>query len=167
MRLLLTLTATVAAALGLVAAAPAAAPDHETFSSPYSYTDTDTCGFPITVAGVFTNLVIDFSVATGTGTLELHQSNVATLTANGVTLQENDRYTILVDIVDGVPTTSKYVGALNSIVGLGGPIFLRTGQAVYQIVFDPDLGYYVDGSLVTRHGLRANFPTDTFCAAFA
>jgi hypothetical protein len=167
MRLLLTLTSAVVAALALGAAAPAAAPDHEVFSFPYSYTDTDTCGLPIAVDGVFTNMIIDDSVATGTGTLELHQSNVATLTANGVTLQENDRYTIFVDIIDGVPTTAKYVGVLDSIVAPGGPIFLRTGQAVYQVVFDPDLGYYVDGPLVTRHGLRANFPTDAFCAAFA
>ena len=38
---------------------------------------------------------------------------------------------------------------------------------MYQVVFDPVLGYYVDGPLVTRHGIRDDFDPTAFCAAFA
>jgi tetrahydromethanopterin S-methyltransferase subunit E len=33
-------------------------------------------------------------------------------------------------------------------------------------VFDPILGFYVDGPLVARHGLRDDFDPVAFCAAF-
>jgi hypothetical protein len=50
-----------------------AAPDHEIFSFSFGYIDTDMCSFPITVQGEFTNMIIDSSLATATGTLQLHQ----------------------------------------------------------------------------------------------
>jgi hypothetical protein len=115
---------------------------------------------------VFTNDIIDSSLATGTGTLQLHQSNVGTLTAKGVTLREEDHYTIFVSIVDGVPVTAKHVGDLDEIIGPGGPLFHRTGLDVYDVVFDPSSGFYVDGPRILRHGLRDNFDVAGFCAAF-
>jgi hypothetical protein len=153
--------------LALAGTANAAPPEHDTFVDHYSYVDTDTCPFPIAVEGVFTNRIVDSTVADGTGVLQLHQSDVATLTANGVTLRTNDHFTIFVTFVDGVPVSAKHVGVLDDITGPNGVhLFFRTGQAVYQVVFDPVLGYYVDGSLVTRHGIRDDFDPTEFCAAF-
>ena len=159
--------AALVAALFLVARAAATPPDHEVFVDEYADVDTGTCAFPIAVEGVFRNAIFDSSVATGTGTLQLHQSNVATLTANGVTLHVNDHYTIFVTIVDGVPVSAKHVGVLDDIRGPRGHVFHRTGQAVYQVVLDPASGFYVDGPLVTRHGLRDDFDAAELCAAFA
>jgi len=154
-------------ALAGAAGATAAAPEKDTFVSPYAYVDADTCGFAITVEGVFTNTIIDSSAATGTGTLELHQSNVAKLTAGGTTLRVEDHYTILVTWVDGVAVSAKHVGVLDDVRGPNGErVFFRTGQAVYQVVLDPVTGFYVDGPLVTRHGVRADFDASAFCAAF-
>lgn len=150
-----------------VAAATAAAPDRETFQFSFDYTDTDTCSFPISVHGDFTNMIIDSSLATGTGTLQLHQRDVETWTANGVTLHANGEYTIFVTIVNGIPQTTKHVGVLDFLLGSNGDhLFFRTGEAVYQVVYDPDAGHYVDGSLIVRHGVRDNFDAAKICAAF-
>jgi len=163
---LIALVSAVAAMLVLVAVASAAPPDRWTFTDQYSYVATD-CGFPVSVEGVFTSRGIDTSLATGTGTMELHQSDVATATAKGVTLRTNVHYTIFVTIVDGVPAEAKHVGLLDSITRPNGEhLFFRTGQAVYEVVFDPDLGYYVDGPQITRHGIRDDFDLAELCAAF-
>jgi hypothetical protein len=155
------------AALSVTAVASAASPEKETFTFPYAYVATD-CGFQVAVEGVFTNRIVDHTDATGTGTLELHQSDAATLTANGVTLRANSHYTIIVTWVDGVAITAKHVGLLDSITGQNGEhLFFRTGQAVYEVVFDPMSGFYVDGPLVSRHGIRDDFDLSEFCAAFA
>jgi hypothetical protein len=154
------------AALAIVPGAFAVAPDHDLFVNTYAYVDTDTCSFPIAIEGAFRNAIFDSSLATGTGTAQLHQSDVASMTANGVTMSWNSHYTIFVTIVEGVPVSAKHVGALEDIHGPGGQVFHRSGQAVYDVVFDPDRGFYVDGPLVTRHGLRDNFDVAEFCAAF-
>ena len=99
--------------------------------------------------------------------LQLHQSTSGTFAANGVTLRINIRETIIVTFANGVPVTAKHVGLLNSIVGPGGPVFLRSGQALFEVVFDPASGFYVDGPLIARHGLRDVFDPVSFCAAFA
>jgi hypothetical protein len=166
-KLAVLVASTVATVLLLPAAVSAAAPDHETFAFPISFVDTATCGFPIVGEYEFRNMIIDGAVATGTGTLQLHQSNVGTLTAKGVTLRQSDHYTISVDFVDGVPRTATWTGNLEYIRGPNDYVFHRTGQAVFEVVFDPVLGFYVDGPLVTRHGLRANFDAAPFCAAFS
>ena len=98
--------------------------------------------------------------------LELHQSNVGTLTAKGVTLRETDHYTVFVTFANGVPVTAKHVGDLDEIIGPGGPLFHRTGLDVYAVVFDPGSGLYVDGPRIVREGLRDNFDVAEFCAAF-
>jgi hypothetical protein len=170
MRIRIFIAALLAGALlpaALTRPASAAAPDHELFTFPIAYTDTDLCGFPITVHGSFTNLIIDTSLLTGDGTLQLHQHDVETWTAKGVTLRVDDHYTIFVDSVGGVPQTAKHVGVLDDITGPdGNHLFFRTGEAVYQVVFDPNAGYYIDGPLVVRHGVRDNFDTAKICAAF-
>jgi hypothetical protein len=167
---MLAVAAVLIAAFALsVSSAPAeaAAPDHETFNFSFDYTDTDTCGFPVAVHGEFTNMIIDSSLATGTGTLQLHQRDVETWTANGVTLHVNGAYTIFVRIIDGVPQIAKHVGVLDFIMGPNGDhLFFRTGEAVYQVVYDPVLGFYVDGPLITRHGVRDNFDAAKICGAF-
>jgi len=146
-------------------AAYAAAPVQETIVQQYEYIATD-CGFPVTVSGVFTNRIIN-SAADGTGTLQLHQSDVATATANGLTARVNRHYTISVTIVDGIPVEAKHTGVLDNIIGPNGEhIFFRTGQAKYEVVFDPDLGFYVDGPVISRHGIRDDFDLTEFCAAF-
>jgi hypothetical protein len=167
---LVTIAAGLAAAVSLAfGAAPAlaAAPDHETFQFSSDYVDRDLCAFPIAVHSDFTNMIIDSSLATGTGTLQLHQRDVETWTANGVTLRVNGEYTIFVKIVNGVPQTAKHVGVLDFILGpSGNHLFFRTGEAVFQVVFDPDSGTYRDGPLITRHGVRDNFDAAKICAAF-
>ena len=156
-----------AAALGSPTGAGAAAPEHDAFTFVDDYVDTQTCGFPISVHVEFTNMIIDGASLTGTGTLQLHQRDRETWTANGVTLRGNGEYTIFVTFVDGVPVTAKHVGLLNSIVGpTGERLFFRTGQAVYQVVFDPNLGYHVDGPQIGRHGIRDDLDTAEICAAF-
>jgi len=167
MRTLATITAALAVALAAATPAVATAPAHEMFEFSFDYIDTDMCGFPVAVHGDFTNMIIDSSFASGTGTLQLHQRDVETWTANGVTLRANGEYTIFVTIVDGVPQTAKHVGLLDDVTAPNGEhLFFRTGQAVYQVVYDPVSGFYVDGPLITRHGVRSNFDAPKICAAF-
>lgn len=170
MRMRIFISAALSGALFLAvgaATAAAAAPDHELFSFSFDDVDTELCDFPIAVHGEFTNMIIDASQLTGTGTLQLHQHDVETWTAKGATLRVDDDYSIFVDIVDGVPQSAKHVGVLDDIVGPNGDhVFFRTGMAVYQVVFDPSAGFYVDGPLVVRHGVRDNFDAAKVCAAF-
>ena len=165
MHKLTALAIALSAALSIATAGFAAAPVRDTFVQPYEYVATD-CGFPVTVSGVFTNRITS-AIADGTGTLQLHQSDVATATANGATVRVSSRYTIFVTFVDGVPVEAKHVGLLDSMIGPNGErIFFRTGQAVYEVVFDPVLGFYVDGQQLSRHGIRDDFDLAAFCAAF-
>jgi hypothetical protein len=158
----------VLGALSLAATTAAAPPVHDTFTVHRTTTDTTTCSFPVVQDWDFTNRTTALLDADGSLTgLQLHQSSVGTLTGNGTTLRLNIRETILVDFVDGIPVRAKHVGVLDSIVGPGGPVFLRTGQATFAVVFDPDLGFYVDGPVLARHGLRADFDPVAFCAAFS
>jgi hypothetical protein len=161
----------VAAAIAVFAAtaSPAAAvpPVHDTFSVPISYVDTEMCGFPVAVETVFTNASIEFFDDTGVPTaLQLHLSLVGTWSAKGVTLKINTRELIIVDFENGIPVIAKHVGLLNSIVGTNGPVFLRTGQRVFEVVFDPASGFYVDGPRIASHGVRADFDAAAVCAAF-
>jgi hypothetical protein len=172
--------AAIAAVLGIAVLAVSAAPagatyrpcgdervKHCTFSEEDHFIDTGTCGFEIVGDFVFTNDITELVDPQGVTTqLQLHQSEVGTYTAKGVTLRENDRYTIIVDYVDGIPVTAKHVGGLDEIVGPGGPIFHRTGIDEYAVVFDPVSGFYRDGPRIFRQGLRDNFDVAEFCAAF-
>jgi hypothetical protein len=176
MRKLAAIAAALGAAVLAVSATPAGATyrpcgeeqvKHCTFSIADHFVDTATCGFEIVGDFVFTNDITELVDPQGVTTqLQLHQSDVGTYTAKGVTLRENDRYTIVVDFVDGIPVTAKHVGGLDEIVGPGGPIFHRTGLDEYAVVFDPVSGGYRDGPRIFRQGLRDNFDVAEFCAAF-
>jgi hypothetical protein len=168
MRSLLVVACAIAASLAVSASAAAATPLHDSFTSHDQFVDAGTCGFPIVGDIVFTNDITEFSDESGSPTmLQLHQSTAGTLVANGVTLRVNIRESVLVEFLDGIPVRAKHVGLLNSIVGPGGPVFLRTGQALFEVVLDPASGFYVDGATIARHGLRDVFDPVPFCAAFA
>ena len=143
--------------------AGATPPVHDSFTFHDQFVDTDTCAFPVAGDMVFTNDITEWLRRPGWHhrRCSLHQSTVGTFTAKGTTLRLNIRETIIVEFVDGVAVTAKHVGLLNSIVGPGGPVFLRTGQAVFEVV-----GGF-DGPLIARHGLRDVFDPVEFCAAFA
>jgi len=152
----------------IVSPAGAAAPVHDRFSVPIIEIDSETCSFPVARDLVFTNDITEFSDSAGIPTkLQLHQSTVGTLTANGKTLRMNIRETIMVEFDNGIPVTAKHVGQLDFIGGAGKAVFHRTGQALFQVVFDPNLGFYVDGPLIARHGLRDDFDPVAFCAALS
>jgi hypothetical protein len=167
MRVATLIAATVAVFAAAASPAAAVPPVHDTFSFVNSYVDTATCGFPVAIETVFTNDITSFSDADGAPTsLQLHQSEVGTWTAKGVALKVNVRETFLVEFDGGIPVISKHVGLLNSVVGPNGPVFLRTGQRVFEVVFDPASGFYVDGPLIAAHGVRASFDAAAVCAAF-
>ena len=161
MRTLLVLVAAAAASLALVAAAAATPPVHDTFSVHDEFVDTDTCAFAVAGHVTFTNDITGRFDEGVPETLHLHQATTGTFTANGTTLRLNIRETIIVEYVDGSAVRAKHVGLLSSIVGPGGPVFLRTGQALFEVVGG------LDGPLIARHGLRDVFDPVEFCAAFA
>ena len=152
-------------ALAFVPTAAAAPPIRDAFTVHQTIVDTATCDFPVVQDWDFTNDITEWFDADGNETaLQLHQSSVGTLTGNGTTLRLNIHETIF---VDGIPVSAKHVGVLDSIIGPDGPVFLRTGQAVFQVVLDPNSGFYVDGPVLARHGLRDDFDPVAFCAAFS
>jgi hypothetical protein len=163
MRILLALATMVVTLPALAGTAAAAPPIHDSFSIQLTDTDTQTCSFPVVRDWVFATHDTAFFDADGTiEKLQLHQSNVGTLTGNGVTLRLNIRETTMVDFVDGVPVTAKHVGQLDYIGGSQGqPVFHRTGQEVREVV-----GGF-DGPLIARHGLRDDLDPVAFCSAFA
>jgi hypothetical protein len=166
MRIAALLAAACAAFATTVSPASAVPPLHESFSFINSFTDSETCGFPIAVNTVFTNDITEFSQAGELIGLQLHQSEVGTWSAKGVTLKVNIRETILVAFENGIPVIARHLGLLNSIIGPNGPLFLRTGQRAFEVVFDPSSGFYVDGPVIASHGVRANFDATAVCAAF-
>jgi hypothetical protein len=150
------------AALALVAPVGATPPIQDRFSVHLNDIDTQTCNFPVVRDWVFTNNATAFFDDEGTITaVQLHQSSVGTLTAQGVSLRLNIRETIMLEFAAGVPVTAKHVGQLDYIGGSDGqPVFHRTGQAVFEVVGG------LDGPLIARHGLRDDFDPVAFCAAF-
>jgi opacity protein-like surface antigen len=163
MRVFLTLATAAVTALTAVAAAGAVPPVQDTFTAHVVDVDTETCSFPVARDFVFANNATAFFDGEGNITkLQLHQSTVGTLTANGITLRVNIRETIMVEFAGGIPVTAKHVGQLDYIGGSRGqPVFHRTGQAVFQVI-----GGF-DGPLIARHGLRDDFDPIAFCAAFS
>jgi hypothetical protein len=151
---LLSLIATAVALAAFVASpAGAGAPLHESFSG--SITFSNPCSFPV-VSDLFgTNDVTTFFDDQGNVTaLQLHQTVVGTVTANGTTLRFNTQEQIFVDFAEG---TVKEVGVLDSIFGPNGPIFFRTGFALSDVA---------TGATIARHGVLDVFDPVAFCAAF-
>src|SRR5215207_7430035 len=101
------LLATMALALLTVAeTAEAEPPLHDSFSIHLTDVDTQTCSFPVVRDWVFTTHDTAFFDADGVITmLQLHQSNVGTLTGNGVTLRLNIRETTIVEFAGGIAVT--------------------------------------------------------------
>ena len=163
MRPLLALGTTAVALLVLAGTAAAEPPIPDSFSIHLTDVDTQTCDFPVVRDWIFTQHETAFFDADGVITmLQLHQSNVGTLTGNGVALRLNIRETTMVEFAGGIPVTAKHVGQLDYIGGSQGqPVFHRTGQEVHEVV-----GGF-DGPLIARHGLRDDFDPVAFCAAFA
>src|SRR4029453_9397141 len=130
MRPLLTFATAPVALLGFAASAAAEPPIHDSFSIHLTDVDTQTCDFPVVRAWVFTTHDTAFFDGDGVITkLQLHQSNVGTLSGNGVTLRLNIRETTMVEFAGGVPVTAKHVGQLDYIGGSQGqPGFHRRGQ---------------------------------------
>jgi hypothetical protein len=162
MRVLLASAMTALALPALAGTATAAPPIHDSFTVHLTDVDTQTCSFPVIRDWDFTNAETAFFDGDGNVTkVHLHQSSVGTLTANGVSLRLNIRETIMLEFAGGVPVTAKHVGQLDYIGGSRGqPVFHRTGQAVFEVV-----GGF-DGPLIARHGLRDDFDSVAFCAAF-
>jgi hypothetical protein len=157
------LLATVAATLIVVTSAGATAPQHSRFSFPYHFVDDQTCAFPISVDGVFTNDINEFDNPDGTiAGLQLHQSNVATSIGNGFTLTENERTQTFVTFVGGSATQAVHVGTLLHFVGQDGRVALMAGQQVFTV----ENGF--DKTLLKETGVDLDFAGDpAFCAAFA
>jgi hypothetical protein len=160
----LIMLATVGATLVVATSAAAGtAPQHFRFSFPYHFVDDQTCAFPISVDGVFTNDINEFDNPDGTiAGLQLHQSNVATSTGNGVTLTENERTQTFVTFVGGSASQAVHVGTLLHFVGQDGRVALIAGQQLFTV----ENGF--DKTLLKETGVDLDFASDAaFCAAFA
>jgi len=161
MRTLIAFAATAVTALTLAGVAGATTPQHFRSSEHVTFVD-DTCGFPIAADLVVANDVTEFDDADGSiASLQLHQAFVGTWTANGVTLTENDRYTIFVDFSAGSATEAKHVGLSFRLTAPDGRLFQIAGQQVFAVVggFDRDL--------LLAHGIFVDFDLGAYCAAFA
>ena len=159
----------LASTFTLAIAAPAGAvpPLHNTFGVHIVDVDTATCDFSVGRDFVFTNAATEFFDREGVRTkLSLQQTTMGTLTANGITLRLHIRETIIVEFAGGIPVSAKHVGLLDYIGGRGSAVFHRSGQAAFVVVLDPVSGFYVDGPLTARHGLRDDFDAAEFCSAF-
>jgi hypothetical protein len=157
------LLAAVAAILTAAATAAAAEPQHFRSVFPYQFVDTQTCAFPIVGDFMFTNYGTEFDNADGTiSSLQLHQSNVGTLTGNGVTLTENEHTQTFVTFVDGVASQAVHLGTLLHLVGPNGRDALVAGRQVFEV----ENGF--DTTLISEQGVQFDFSSDAaFCAAFA
>ena len=153
MKLLPVVAATIA--LGF-AASPAGAvpPLHESFSGPITLNNP--CSFPVDSDLFGTNDVTTFFDDQGNVTaLQLHQTVVGSVTANGTTLRFNTQEQIFVDFTRGMV---REVGVLDSIIGPNGPIFFRTGFALLDLE---------TGATIARHGVLDVFDASEFCAALS
>jgi hypothetical protein len=161
MRTGLLIGAVVTAALALTTAAGATPPERGTFTAADHFVDTESCSFPIVGDFVFANDNATYFNAAGAITrVELHETTVGTLSANGVTLRENDVENIDVNFVDGVPVLAKHVGTFLHLVGPDGTLFMAAGQLVFEVIN----GF--DGPLIAAHGVDFGGDPSTFCAAF-
>jgi hypothetical protein len=161
MRIVLVVASVITLALTLTVSAGATPPQHRTFTAHDRFVDSATCGFPIVGDYTFTNDAVVLQDAAGTTTgVEIHETTVGTLTANGVTLREHDQENVHVDFVEGVPVLSTHVGTFFHIIAPDGTLFLVAGQLVFEVVD----GF--DGPLIAVHGVDFGGDVATYCAAF-
>jgi hypothetical protein len=153
LKLVVLLSAAIVAAAAVASPAAAGAPLHESFSGPVTFPNP--CSFPVVSNLVFTNDVTTFFDDQGSVTaLQLHQTLVGTLTANGTTLRANTQEQIFVDFTT---STVKEVGVLDSLFGPHGPVFFRTGFDLSDL----------SGATIARHGVLDFFDPVAYCAAFS
>jgi hypothetical protein len=137
------------------AAQAAVTPLHFPFTNSGSFTDTDTCGFPIVVNFQDSGVVTVFFDAQGNPKSATVETNtVATNSANGITLRETDHY---VDFFN--------IAGYDKQVGL--PIHIQDGGVVIR-----DAGYLLfnpDGSVAVIHGPHPQLEGDIagYCAALS
>ena len=162
MHKLIVIAAAVAAAATLTTIAGATPPERGSFTAHDQFVDTETCGFPIVGDFTFTNDNAGFFDSAGTIVrVEVHETTVGTMTANGVTLRESDMENVHVDFVDGSAVLAKHTGSLFHMTGPGGTVFHVAGQLLFEVVN----GF--DGPLIAAHGVDFGGDESTFCAAFA
>ena len=140
------------------AAQAAATPVHFKFTSSDSFTDTETCGFPIALSFQDHGVVTVFFDAQGNPQRATVETNtVGTNSANGITLRETDHY---VDFFN--------IAGYDKQVGL--PIHIQDGGVVIR-----DAGYLLfnpDGSVAVIHGPHPQLEGDpaaiaAYCAALS
>ena len=146
--------AAVTACLAVPAVATAkGAPEVGKFESPpETFTDAETCGFPITVtlqqSGTFQ---LFFDAAGNPSTLVLHSTQVGTDSANGKTLNEINHATATIDLETGA---EKFRGAgLQKLPG-GGVVAIISGLT------------RADGTQAGRHDLPVDNPA-AYCEALS
>ena len=143
-------------ALVPVTAAQAAGPEQFRGTTPISFTDTTTCGFPITVNVQDSFVGRAFFDAQGNlQSINLEQNIVGTESANGITLPESDHYVEFINVSTG---SAKQVGLSVHIQG-GGVVIQDAGY----LVFNPD------GTVTVIAGPHPFFEGDTaaLCAALS
>ena len=139
----------------VTAAQAAATPVHFKFTSSDSFTDTETCGFPIALSFQDHGVVTVFFDAQGNPQRATVETNtVGTNSANGITLRESDHF------VD-----TFYSTGYQKETGL--PIHIQDGGVVIR-----DAGYILfnpDGSVAFIHGPHPFLVGDTaaYCAALS
>ena len=96
MKLLSLLSATIALGVFVASPAGAAAPLHDSFGGPITFSNP--CSFPVASDLFFTNDVTTFVDDDGMVTaLQLHQTVTGSVTANGTTLRFNTQEQVFVD----------------------------------------------------------------------
>jgi len=140
--------------LGSPGTAQAAVPDHGTFASTDSFVDTETCapeGFAINVTQTETrDFRIYFNRDGSFNKVIAHITYVATISANGHTINESDTWQAFF-----YPDGATYAGNTVHITGPGGIVQLDAGR----IKFNPD------GTVASISGPHPQLLGQTFCSA--
>ncbi|MDP9223078.1 MAG: hypothetical protein M3P18_04350, partial [Actinomycetota bacterium] len=132
-----------------------AVPDHGTFSNIQSFVDTDVCapeGFAVNVTQTESGDFRVFFNADGSFKMAIvHMTYVVTISANGHTIYESDRWQNYF-YAGGI---SRQVGLTVHIKGPGGIVQQDAGQ----------VGFNADGSVAYIHGPHPQSKGQTFCFA--
>ncbi len=144
----------IAAVVAAPSAAQATTPDHGSFSVTETFVDSEVCapeGFDVNVTQTETGSYVVFFGADGDFLRAiLHTNYTATISANGHTILERDRWQTFF-YADG---SSREVGLTVHIQG-PGIVQLDAGQ----------IGFNPDGSVAYLHGPHPQALGQTFCSA--
>jgi len=140
--------------LAIPATVQAAVPDHGTFVNTETFVDTEVCapeGFAVNVTQTETrDFRIYFNRDGSYNKVIVHITYVATISANGRTINESDTWQ-----ASFYPDGSRYAGNTVHITGPGGIVQLDAGR----IIFNPD------GTVASISGPHPQFEGQTFCSA--